>query len=98
MHPKNITAHSYFNRNQRTRARAEDTEWTEDDTGDLMDIMETALTRVRRRIASKLWRLGRGGGQNSLGESGLESLVTSAHTSTLGVVEEINNGEYNTAI
>ena len=76
----------------RTRARAEDTEWTEGDTGELMDIMETALTRVRRRIATKLGRLGRGGSQSSLGEPSLESLVTSAHTSTLGVVEEINNG------
>ena len=79
----------------KTRARAEDTEWTEGDTGELMDIMETALTRVRRRITAKLGRLGRGGGQASLGESegGLDSLVTSAHTSTLGVVEEINNGQ-----
>ena len=77
----------------RTQAREEDTDWTEGDTGELMDIMETALTRVRRRITAKLGRLGRGGSQSSLGEGGLESLVTSTHTSTLGVVEEINNGK-----
>ena len=76
----------------RTQAGEEDTDWTEGDTGELMDIMETALTRVRRRITAKLGRLGRGGSQISLGEGGLESLVTSTHTSTLGVVEEINNG------
>ena len=79
----------------RTQAREENTEWTEGDTGELMDIMETALTRVRRRIAAKLGRLGRGGSQSSLGEGGLDSLVTSTHTSTLGVVEEINNGKCN---
>ena len=75
-------------------------DWTEKDTSDLMDIMETALTKVKKGLRNKLGKLSSGGKKsthhsndtlNSL--DSLESFVHKAQANTVHVVSEINKGK-----
>ena len=75
----------------------EEVVWTENDTGDIMDLMETALTNVKKKLLSKLKR-----GSPQLEQEDvvkkeemeverLEDFISSAQVNTLNVVEEINS-------
>ena len=75
----------------------EEVVWTENDTGDIMDLMETALNNVKKKLLSKLKR-----GSPQLEQEDvvkkeemeverLEDFISSAQVNTLDVVEEINS-------
>ena len=71
-------------------------DWTEKDTSDLMDIMETALTKVKKGLRNKLGKLssGRKSQSNDTINSldSLETFVHKAQANTVHVVSEINKG------
>jgi len=78
------------------KRRMSQEEWTENDTMDMLDMMESALTRVKRGLSRKLGRFGNKKGETVASDASVESLdtletyVTSAQTNTINVVEEIN--------
>ena len=88
----NLTLHRIIKR------RMSQEEWTENDTMDMLDMMESALTRVKRGLSRKLGRFGNKKGETVASDASVESLdtletyVTSAQTNTINVVEEINKG------
>ena len=75
----------------------EDVVWTEDDTSDIMDLMETALNNVKMKLLSKLKRKSTQPEQvdvvkkEEMEVERLEDLISTAQDSTLNVVEEINS-------
>ena len=72
-------------------------DWTDKDTTDLIDIMETALNKVKKGLSRKLGKLG---GKRNSSQSietissvdSLETFVNDAQTKTVHVVSEINKG------
>ena len=84
----------------RERKNIEEEVWTENDTGDIMDLMETALSNVKRKLLTKLRK-------NSteyqrpeeedvvkkeeMEVERLEDFISSVQTNTMEVVEEINS-------
>merc|ERR1719369_1964724 len=82
------------------RKNIEEEVWTENDTGDIMDLMETALSNVKRKLLTKL-RKNSNEYQRPEEEDvvkkeemeveRLEDFISSVQTNTMEVVEEINS-------
>jgi len=75
----------------------EEVVWTENDTGDIMDLMETALNNVKKKLLTKLKRNNAQVEQEDVVKKEemeverLEDFISSVQTNTLNVVEEINS-------
>ena len=72
-------------------------DWTENDTSDMLDLMEGALTRVKTGLSQKLGKLGKnkqrsGSPSNRESIDSLETFVCSAQSNTVSMVEEISKG------
>jgi len=72
--------------------------WTENDTGDIMDLMETALTNVKKKLLTKLKRSSTQSSEQvdivkkeEMEVERLEDFISSVQTNTMEVVEEINS-------
>ena len=82
--------------NNAIRKDSEDIVWTENDTGDMMDLMETALNNMKKKVLLKLRRNSSVDTEDVVEKEEkeverLENFVSSAQVNTLNVVEEINS-------
>ena len=82
------------------RKNLEEEIWTENDTGDIMDLMETALTNVKKKLLTKLRRSSTEKQspdhvdvvkKEEMEVERLEDFISSVQTNTMEVVEEINS-------
>ena len=73
-------------------------DFTDTDASDMIDLMESALERVRTGLTRRLGRLGKGRSRASQEVrdeelDGIESFINSAQDDTVQVVSEINKGK-----
>ena len=74
-------------------------DFTDNDASDMIDLMESALERVRIGLTGKLGKLGKGRSRASQEVKeeeeldGIESFINSAQDDTVQVVTEINKGQ-----
>jgi len=82
--------------NNAKRKDSEDIVWTDNDTGDMMDLMETALNNMKKKVLLKLRRNSSVDTEDVVEKEEkeveqLENFVSFAQVNTLNVVEEINS-------
>ena len=82
---------------QNKKEDIEEVIWTANDTGDIMDLMETALTNVKSKLLTKMKRNSSQLDQldvvkkEEMEVERLEDFISSAQTNTMDVVGEINS-------